>query len=70
MRNWCESWRTMGVWGGVACHELYLHVQALKLARWSGKARNWNPIGAVMLNSERMCIVKAYMEKVIHPTAG
>ena len=53
-----------------ARHELYLQARALKPARWSGKTRNWAPIGAVTLNPERDCVIKAHLEKVIQPLAA
>lgn len=34
-------------------HALYQKAKAEHPARWSGKTRNWNPIGAVMLNPDR-----------------
>jgi putative transposase len=53
-----------------ARHALYLQARALKPARWSGKTRNWAPIGAVTLNPERDCVIKAHLEKVIQPMAA
>ena len=53
-----------------ARHDLYLQARALKPARWSGKTRNWDPIGAVTLNPERDCVIKAHLEKVIQPMAA
>jgi putative transposase len=53
-----------------ARHALYLQARALKPARWSGKTRNWAPIGAVTLNPERNCVIKAHLEKVIQPLAA
>ena len=53
-----------------ARHDLYLHARASKPARWSGKTRNWDPIGAVTLNPERDCVIKAHLEKVIQPMAA
>ena len=35
-------------------HAVYEAVKAEKPARWSGKSRNWDPIGDVMLNPERV----------------
>ena len=35
-----------------ARHALYTNARALNPARWSGKTRNWTPIGAVTLNPE------------------
>ena len=43
-----------------ARHELYTRARELNPARWSGKTRNWTPIGAVTLNPERDSIVKAH----------
>ncbi len=42
-----------------ARHALYANARELNPARWSGKTRNWSPIGPVTLNPERDCIVKA-----------
>jgi transposase InsO family protein len=42
-----------------ARHALYTRARELNPARWSGNARNWSPIGAVTLNPERDCIIKA-----------
>ena len=53
-----------------ARHALYLQARALKPARWSGSTRNWDPIGAVTLNPERDCVVKAHLERVIQPMAA
>jgi len=43
-----------------ARHELYTRARQLNPARWSGKTRNWTPIGAVTLNPERDSIIKAH----------
>ena len=43
-----------------ARHALYIKAQEKNPARWSGKTRNWTPIGAVTLNPERDCVIKAY----------
>ena len=43
-----------------ARHALYTQARELNPARWSGKTRNWSPIGAVTLNPERDCVIKAY----------
>lgn len=43
-----------------ARHALYATARELNPARWSGKTRNWSPIGAVTLNPERDCVVKAH----------
>lgn len=42
-----------------ARHILYTRARELNPARWSGSTRNWSPIGAVTLNPERDCIIKA-----------
>jgi putative transposase len=42
-----------------ARHILYTRARKLNPARWSGNTRNWSPIGAVTLNPERDCIIKA-----------
>lgn len=34
-------------------HAVYAAAKAKRPERWSGKTRNWEPIGAVMLNPER-----------------
>ncbi len=43
-----------------ARHALYLRARALNPARWSGRTRNWSPIGAVTLNPERDSIIKTH----------
>ena len=43
-----------------ARHALYATARELNSARWSGKTRNWSPIGAVTLNPERDCIAKVH----------
>ena len=43
-----------------ARHELYIRARALNPARWSGRTRNWSPIGAVTLNPERDSIVQTH----------
>ena len=53
-----------------ARHALYLQARAQTPARWSGKTRNWAPIGAVTLNPERDCVIKAHLEKVMQPMAA
>jgi transposase InsO family protein len=40
-------------------HELYCQARERNPRRWSGKTRNWTPIGAVTLNPERDAVVKA-----------
>jgi transposase InsO family protein len=54
-----------------ARHALYASARNLNPARWSGKTRNWTPIGAVTLNPERDCIVKAFSkDQLIQPLAA
>jgi len=43
-----------------ARHELYLQARQKNPARWSGNTRNWSPVGAVTLNPERDCVIKAH----------
>jgi hypothetical protein len=40
-----------------ARHALYSAVKERHPARWSGKTRNWQPIGAVTLNPERDSVI-------------
>ena len=42
-----------------ARHALYSRARELHPARWSGRTRNWSPIGAVTLNPERDSIVRS-----------
>ena len=42
-----------------ARHTLYTQARALNPARWSGKTRNWSPIGPVTLNPERESVVRS-----------
>jgi len=44
-----------------ARHALYLQAREKNPARWSGDTRNWAPIGAVTLNPERDCVIKAHL---------
>ena len=53
-----------------ARHELYLQAQARHPQRWSGKTRNWAPIGPVTLNPERDSVIQAHTGKVIQPMAA
>ena len=46
-----------------ARHALYTHAREQNPAKWSGKSRNWSPIGAVTLNPERDSIVRAHSER-------
>jgi transposase InsO family protein len=40
-----------------ARHELYAQARRRNPARWSGRTRNWSPIGPVTLNPEREAVV-------------
>lgn len=54
-----------------ARHALYSTARQLNPARWSGKTRNWSPMGAVTLNPERDCIVKSHSAgSTIQPLAA
>ena len=53
-----------------ARHELYLQAQSRHPARWSGKTRNWTPIGPITLNPERDSVIRAHSGKVIQPLAA
>lgn len=54
-----------------ARHELYTRARERNPARWSGRTRNWSPIGAVTLNPERDSIVKTHSgESQIQPLAA
>ena len=44
-----------------ARHALYVQARKVNPARWSGKTRNWAPIGAVTLNPERDSIIKTHL---------
>ena len=55
MLNW------LGVKPSLAArHELYIRAREINPARWSGRTRNWSPIGAVTLNPERDSIVHTH----------
>lgn len=43
-----------------ARHVLYTKSRELNPSRWSGKTRDWSPIGAVTLNPERDSIIRAH----------
>ena len=45
-----------------ARHALYSRARDRTPTRWSGKTRNWSPVGAVTLNPERDSIIKAHSE--------
>ena len=53
-----------------ARHALYLRARDLRPARWSGKTRNWSPIGPVTLNPERDSVITAHSANVIQPMAA
>lgn len=54
-----------------ARHAVYASARDRNPARWSGDTRNWTPVGAVTLNPERDCIVKAHTENnFIQPLAA
>ncbi len=46
-----------------ARHLLYAAARERASARWSGKTRNWTPIGAVTLNPERDAIITAHSDR-------
>ena len=43
-----------------ARHALYSRARELNPTRWSGRTRNWSPIGAVTLNPERDSIIRSH----------
>ncbi len=43
-------------------HQVFPLAQEQNPARWSGKTRNWTPIGAVTLNPERDSFIKTPLE--------
>lgn len=43
-----------------ARHVLYTKAKSLNPDRWSGKTRNWSPVGPVTLNPERDSIISAH----------
>jgi transposase InsO family protein len=45
-----------------ARHDLYTRCRELHPARWSGKTRNWSPIGVVTLNPERDSITNTHSD--------
>lgn len=45
-----------------ARHALYTQARELNPARWSGRTRDWSAMGAVTLNPERDCVVKAHSQ--------
>ena len=53
-----------------ARHALYTQAHELTPARWSGRTRNWTPIGAVTLNPERDSVVATQMAADRQPLAA
>ena len=52
-------------------HALYSRARERTPARWSGKTRNWAPVGAVTLNPERDSIIRAHSAREeIQPLAA
>jgi putative transposase len=50
---------------------LYASARDLNPARWSGKTRNWTPVGPVTLNPERDCITNAHsQDRLSRPSAA
>ena len=47
-----------------ARHALYTQARESNPARWSGKTRNWSPIGPVTLNPERDSVVSAAQSSI------
>ena len=45
-----------------ARHLLYTKARELNSARWSGRTRDWSPIGAVTLNPERDSVVTTHLD--------
>jgi putative transposase len=53
-----------------ARHALYTQARELTPARWSGRTRNWTPIGAVTLNPERDSVVATQVAADRQPLAA
>jgi putative transposase len=47
--------------GRFTWHTLDLRARELNPACWSGKTRNWTPIGVVKLNPERDAVIKTHL---------
>lgn len=47
-----------------ARHALYTQARELNPARWSRHTRDWSAVGAVTLNPERDCVVKAHSDSI------
>ncbi len=53
-----------------ARHALYRQARASNPRRWSGRTRNWTPIGAVTLNPERDSVIAAASTVAGSPPVG
>ena len=53
-----------------ARHALYSQARERRPSRWSGRTRNWAPIGAVTLNPERDSVVTAQLNAHRQPLAA
>ena len=53
-----------------ARHALYLQARERNPRRWSGRTRNWIPIGAVTLNPERDSVVTAASQTLLSGSTG
>ena len=42
-------------------HQTYLQARERHPARWSGRTRDWSPIGAVTLNPERDAVIRDHL---------
>ena len=45
-----------------ARHQTYLQARERHPARWSGRTRDWSPIGAVTLNPERDAVIREHLD--------
>jgi hypothetical protein len=43
-------------------HEVYIAARQRQPRRWSGRTRNWAPVGAVTLNPERDSLIQPQQE--------
>ena len=53
-----------------ARHALYQQARECNPGRWSGRARNWTPIGAVTLNPERDSAIAAATQTLLSGSTG
>jgi hypothetical protein len=53
-----------------ARHALYQQAREANPRRWSGRTRNWSPIGAVTLNPERDSVVAAASQTLLSGSTG